>query len=446
MIVASRLGIRGRLAIALIAVALLAVGLSTLFSNLGLRPNVDQAAHERLQSSAVHAAGVASVVYGDSGAWTPNALRTLGHLAAIDGLRLAVLSPSGQPLGASMSPPRFGAYSARAPVVVSGRRVADIVVERTDGQLLTPEEMRLQHSLDRLHLVAGLASVGLALLSAVVLAQTLSRPLRRIRYAAERVSGGDLEARAPAGGGPELTALAETLNRLAETLEREEELRKESVADLTHELRTPVTGILSRIEAAQDGVLKDEAANLAAMHEEASRLSALLDDLSHLAEAQRPGLLLRKGLVDLAQVGERQARSFSPRFKEKGIDFATDLRPVDVEGDAGRLEQVVANLLSNALRYTEPGGSVSLRVDATSDTTLLEVRDTGIGISEEDLPHVFTRFWRGEKSRSRETGGAGIGLSIVQELVRAHAGRVEVASSPGKGATFRILLPRAPRP
>jgi two-component system sensor histidine kinase BaeS len=273
---------------------------------------------------------------------------------------------------------------------------------------------------------------------------TLSRPLRHIRAGAEAMGAGDLETRVPESGDDEIAAVAAALNRLAETLQQEEALRKESVADLAHELRTPVMGILARVEAAQDGVLEDDAANLSAMHDEALRLSRLLDDLSALAEAERPGLLLEAEPVDLAAIARAQTTAFAAAFAEKDIALETDLLPAPVNGEPKRLEQVVVNLLSNALRYTDAGGRVLVTVRPDAQTALLEVSDTGIGIAAEDLPRVFTRFWRGEKSRSRDTGGAGIGLAIVKELVKAHGGEVGVESAPGRGSLFRVTLPLSP--
>ena len=292
-----------------------------------------------------------------------------------------------------------------------------------------------------MHLVAGVVSAAIAVLVALYLAVTLSRPLRRIRAGADAMSAGDLDARVPESGDDEIAAVADALNRLAETLQQEEGLRKESVADLAHELRTPVQGILARVEAAQDGVLDDEKANLSAMHDEALRLARLLDDLSALAEAERPGLLLDAGPVDLAAIAGAQTAAFSGAFADKGIALSSDLQPAIVDGEPGRLEQIVVNLLSNALRYTDAGGSVHVAVREDGEDALLEVTDTGIGIAPEDLPRVFARFWRGEKSRSRDTGGAGIGLAIVRELVLAHGGAVTVESTPGEGSVFRVSLP-----
>jgi two-component system sensor histidine kinase BaeS len=430
----ARLSLRARLAIALVSVAVLTVAIATLFANRGLPPLVREAAQARLQRSAQHMAEVASAVYADQNGWTPQARETMRHLAEIDGLRIAVRGG-----GASFGSDLAGADTRRAAVTVGGRQVATIKVAQDATGLLTPEELHLQHSLDRLHLVAGAASVAAALLLAFLLAETLSRPLRRIRLAADRIGQGDLETRVEPAGDPELRAVAQALNRLAETLAQEEEIRKQTVADLAHELRTPVNGLLVRIEAAQDAVLTGPE-NLDAMHAEAVRLTRLLDDLSQLADAEQPGLLLDKRVLDLADVAEASVASFAPQFGEAGIGLEVETQSVWIEGNSDRLAQVVSNLLSNALRYTGPDGAVHVRVKRAGQDAILEVSDTGPGIAPDDLRHIFTRFWRGDPSRSPATGGTGIGLAIVRELVRAHDGRIDVDSVVGEGTTFRVTL------
>lgn len=431
-----RLGIRARLAIALVGVAVLALGLATALSNRGLDPLVSDAARSRLQRSARHMAVIVATVYRDEGGWTPSARTTIFHLAELDDLVVVIETSDGRRLGPSIPAEDV----ARADIDVGGRSIGEVVVSRSGGGLLTPEEEHLQHSLDRLHLVAAAVSVAAALVLAFLLANTLSGPLRRIRTTAQRIERGDLTARVEPSGDVEIREVGHALNRLAETLEHEEEIRRSSVADLAHELRTPVSALLSRIEAAQDGVLADGTANLEAMHAEALRLSRLLDDLARLADAERPGLLVERRVVDLADLAEREAESWRPLLAAKDVTFETRLEPVAVSGDPDRLGQVIANLLSNALRYTAGGGKVALRVGREDGSAVLEVTDTGVGIAATDLKHVFKRFWRGEKSRSRATGGAGIGLAIVQELVRAHDGRIDVESRVGQGSTFRVTL------
>lgn len=431
------LSLRARLAVALVAVALLAVALAALIGNLGLTSRLNEAARGRLADSATHVADIAAAAYKASGGWSASARDELSHVATLDGLHIALELPGGHRLSIG---PRPAGATARAPVLEAARPVATVVVSAANGDLLTPEEQHLARSLDELHLIAAGVAALVALAAAAVLAQTLTRPLRRIRATAERLERGELEARVAPGTEPEMGAVGRALNRLAETLGHEEELRKEGVADLAHELRTPTNALLSRIEAAQDNVLPPEE-NLAAMHAEAVRLTRLLDDLASLADAERPGLLLDKQPLDLADVARAAAESFSPRFADAGISLAVAAEPAGIDGDAGRVEQIVANLLSNALCYTEPGGHVTLATRVSGREALLEVIDTGIGIPPGDLGHIFTRFWRGDRSRSRATGGTGIGLAIVNELVRAHDGRIEVESTVRRGSRFRVLLP-----
>lgn len=434
----NRLGLRARLGLALVTVALLAVALAALIGNLGLSPRLNEAARTRLQTTAGHVADIAAATYQADGDW--NTVRAeLAHVAALDGINISIQPASGAAIVIGGAP---RGTTAQAAVVLSGRPLATAVVSAASGKLLTPEEQHLAHSLDQLHLVAGVAAAVAAIVAALVLSETLTRPLRRIRAGAERLERGDLDTRVEPGAEPEMAAVARALNRLADTLEHEEQLRKENVADLAHELRTPVNGLLSRIEAAQDGMLPQES-NLSAMHAEAERLTRLLDDLARLADAQRPGMLLDKMPVGLADLACHVASSFEPRFDEAGIQFEVRTEAATVTGDPARLEQIVSNLLSNALRYTDNGGRVILSVGRAHGQAFVEVADTGIGIAAEDLRHIYTRFWRADRSRSRATGGTGVGLAIVDELVRAHDGHIDVDSTPGSGSRFRVYLPSA---
>lgn len=429
MSAARRLGLRTRLAAALAGVAVASVALATVLANMGLESRLDESAQSRLQESARHLADIAVEVYDREGGWTPAARDELIHLAAIDGLRVRIGGNAAGPLTTSV------------PVVVDGRTVGRLGVAPLDLVAFRRLDRDLHDRLNRLHLIAAALAGGLGILAAVLLVIPLARPLRRLTDGARRMEQGQLGTRVDPAGGAEMAQLAQALNRLAATLQREEELRREATADLAHELRTPLTGIVSRIEAAQDGVLPDSGANLDAMHEEALRLRQLTDDLGRLAEAQQPALLTARAPVDLARLAAARAGAREAAFAEKEIALQTRLEPAVVAGDEGRLAQVVDNLLSNALHYTDSGGVVTLRTFSDAAHAILQVIDTGIGLSPEELPHVFDRFWRSDKSRARTRGGAGIGLAIVHELVRAHDGHIDVASRPGVGSTFSVRLP-----
>lgn len=441
-----RWSLRVKLIVALVGLAILGAGMASLFSTWGLNSRLEAAAEARLQRSAEHYGRLAAVLYRSEGGWTESAADLLGHLASIDELYVELRSVDGAMVIDTLSSQReTDQDTVGVAVRLDGKLIGRLGVAQQGGGLLNEEEQRLRSQLDLLHFLAGLAAALLALLVGLYLGLTLTRPLRRIREAALRMTHGDLSTRVDSGGDREIRDLARALDGLAASLQEEEELRKENVADLAHELRTPVMGLLSRIEAAQDGVLTDIQANLAAMHAEVERLARLLDDLTALADAQRPGMLLEKRRVDLAVVASAVVEMFRLQAAERQVRLETRLAEAPVDADPARLEQVVTNLVSNAVRYTPEGGCVEVRTAVIDGECELDVSDSGIGIPAEDVPNVFKRFWRGDRSRSRDTGGAGIGLAIVQELVDAHGGRISVESELGHGTSFHVFFPISQR-
>jgi signal transduction histidine kinase len=421
-----------------ITIAAVALSMTLVYHSLDGRLNRLGAAH--VESSANRVAAVAADRY-RSGGWSPRSLDELVERARTAGVDITVTDPAGRPLTATGPGGRPHRWTAAAPVVVGGRAVGELELRPIGSDIFGIENSALQDQLNGLLAVCAGLALGLALLAAALIAATLVRPLRRLTETAERMRRGDLSARARVHGGAELEQLADAFNQLASTLAREDESRRAAAADIAHELRTPVAGIVSRIEAAQDGVMADEAANLEAMHAEALRLAHLIDDVGKLAEAERPDLLISHAELDLADTSTLRAAAYEGFFAAKGITFETRIGAAPMHGDQRRLEQVIDNLLSNALRYTDPGGRVELDVSRGVAGCVVEVRDTGIGIAAEDLPHVFDRFWRSDRSRSRATGGSGIGLAVVRELVRAHRGRVELSSELGYGTVVRVVLP-----
>ena len=436
-----RVGLRGRLALALALVALLAVALSTALADTGLTSRLDQSARERLRTAAGHTAQLAGSLTEEQrrGQWTAQTLAELGHVAGVTGYMLAVYNPGGQLLSGSV--PRARAAMAQARVLAGGRFIGTIVLTPANGHLLTTADRHLQRELNTMHLIAAGVALAASLVAAVLMAAPLARPLRQLTYTARLIERGDLDARVKPVGAPETAALGRAFNRLAETLQREERSRRAAAADVAHELRTPLAGLLSRIEAAQDGLLPDATGNLAAMHSEALRLAQLVADLGKLADAEQPGLLIDKQPLDLTAIVTERARAQADLFGAKSIRLDERLEPAQAYGDERRIGQIVDNLVSNALRYTESGGTITVRVAQRDSESTIEVADTGIGITGEDLPHIFERFWRSERSRARKTGGAGIGLAIVSELVRAHDGRIDVHTKPGEGSRFTVTLP-----
>lgn len=296
-----------------------------------------------------------------------------------------------------------------------------------------------------LALAAGAAVVA-AIAVSLFLSERIARPVRRMVLASRRIAAGRYAGRIPSGEPDELGQLAESFNEMAGALEAAEQRRMELIGDVAHELRTPIANLQGHLEGLLDGVVEPSARTWAFLHGEAGRLGRLVEDLQELSRAEARQIPVNPRPVSPGHLVEMALAPISPQFAEKGLTLRTALAPdlPQVLADMDRAVQVLSNLLSNALRYTPAGGQVELAVDRQGDTVVFRVRDTGIGIAPEHLPHLFERFYRADKSRSRAAGGSGIGLTIARALVEAMGGRIW-AESPGldRGATFFFTLPLA---
>ncbi|MFB0614525.1 sensor histidine kinase [Streptomyces sp. AGS-58] len=295
--------------------------------------------------------------------------------------------------------------------------------------------------------VVGVAGLVLAVTVAVtaVVAVRLVRPLRALTLAAQQPP--ELHVRVPVTTRDETGILAEAFNGLTERRERLEAQRRAMVSDIAHELRSPLTNIRGWLEVVRDGVVDPDPALLDSLHEEALVLQRIIDDLQDLAAADAGTLRLHREPLDAGDLLEQVAAAHRVAAGTAGVVLRTDADGAAwADADPVRMRQALGNLVSNALRHTPAGGAVTLAARRDGDDVVLTVSDTGHGILPEDLPRVFDRFWRAEKSRSRRTGGSGLGLPIVRHLLAAHGGTAEAASEPGAGAVFTLRLPGAPPP
>lgn len=307
---------------------------------------------------------------------------------------------------------------------------------------------RVIGSVTRTVFSAALVAAVAALLLAAVIVRQITRPLVDLTHASRQIAHGDLSVRVAVRSNDEVGELTETFNQMAASLEHQETLRRKLMADIAHELRTPLTGIQGAVEAMQDGVFPADANNLESLHTEVLLLNRLVDDLRTLANAEAGQLQLAMGPVDMADLCRRQMTALQFRAAAHAVALSANLPdelPL-IQGDGQRLGQVLLNLLDNALRHTLPDGFVTLSAYANSAGIFITVTDNGIGIPTQDLPHVFDRFYRSDRSRSCVTGGSGLGLAIAHQLVEAHGGRMWVDSPPPgteHGAEFGFVLPMA---
>lgn len=291
-------------------------------------------------------------------------------------------------------------------------------------------------------LVATLVAVGASLF----VSRRIAGPVGAMARASRQMASGEFGARVEIAGPIELAELATSLNQLAATLEDAERRRVTLIGDVTHEIRTPLTTLRGNLEGLIDGVVEPTPELFATLHDETGRLARLVDDLQQLSRVEAGDIDVRINDVEIPAVVGRVVTQASATFDAKGVVLGVDLPPTlpRVRADEDRLVQVLANLLSNALRHTPPGGTVTIRANGHEDQVELAVLDTGAGIAPEHLPHVFERFYRAEAARTRSGGGSGIGLTIARALVEAQRGTIR-AESPGagRGATFIISLPAA---
>ncbi len=294
---------------------------------------------------------------------------------------------------------------------------------------------------------AALAALGMALLISFFLSRSLTAPLQTLTHISQRVAEGHYNERVPAGGSDELGQLARSFNAMAEKLEQVEAMRRRLIGDVAHELRTPLTAIQGSMEGLVDGILPADRTTFEQIASEAGRLSRLVDDLQELARVEAGAFTLNFQPVSLADLVETLRKRFATSCAAKGISLTFHLPDAlpRVRADSDRLLQVLTNLLNNARQYTPSGGQVTLSAEASGHEVVVRVKDNGIGIPAEHLPHIFDRFYRVDRSRSRRAGGgSGIGLTICKYLVEAQGGRIW-AESPGEGqgSTFSFTLPMA---
>jgi signal transduction histidine kinase len=287
-------------------------------------------------------------------------------------------------------------------------------------------------------IAAGLAAILLTWL----LSRRILRPVEALTAAARNMEKGDLSKRVAVSSKDEIGELAHAFNAMADGLTHIEQLRRNMVTDVAHELRTPLTNIRGYLEAVRDGVAKPDYALIDSLHDEALLLSRLVDDLQELelAEAGQLKLVLRS--VDLVVVVEKAVQTVRPLASERDLRIETHLAELPaIEADPERIGQVLRNLISNAVTHTPPGGEITVSARNGGRDIEVSVHDTGVGIAAEHLPLVFERFYRADGSRTRSTGGAGLGLSIVKHLVELHGGHVRAESTQGRGSTFIFTLP-----
>jgi len=424
------------LAVALVAVALLA-GLTAAFAAADV---ANLANHQRTELTGALAVAAAAA-WDKNDSWASADLSPVLDLAEQTGADVQIRDSSGQVVAQSQGFAHASGPQYSKPIRVKGQPEGEIIVRFT-GSGLGGADRGLEVAL--LRAIAGAAGLAalLALVTGLAVARRITRPVERIIAVTRAMSRGERTARVGQVAAPgELRELAAAFDQMADTLARQEQLRRDLVADVAHELRTPVAVLQAGHEALLDGVTEPTPEELASLRDEVLRLARMVADLQGLAAADAAALHLSPRRCDLAGLAADAVASLAGRFEAAGITVHRDLTEADVLADPRWLHQVITNLLTNALKFTSAGGRVSLRAGPDGPNAVLTVTDTGIGIPGDELPHIFDRFWRGRQAA--QTSGSGIGLAVAAELARAHGGQLTAVSQPGLGTRMTLTLPGA---
>jgi two-component system sensor histidine kinase BaeS len=443
-----------RLAAAFVTVAVAAVAVLGILSVVAARDEVSGLVTDVHADDARSAAVAAAGAYEEAGGWggadlsSAVAIAARGQatltLADADGVVIAVPADEAAEMLERMhgieviDVPRGDPVTE--PVVVAGEQVGTIALRFPSSHLPTPER-QARDALARTIVAGGLLAIAVAVVVAVFVARSVTAPVTALTSAATAVGAGRHDVRVGRADAPgELGVLSAAFDRMAAAVDREDRLRRQLVADVAHEVRTPLTILRATTEGLVDGVLPPDAVNLRSLHEEVLRLTQLVTDLETLAAADAAGLDIVRRPVDLADTAAAVLDSLGPVAAEQGLTVTTDLAAAPADADPRRVQQILTNLLANATRYTARGGSIHVETGRSAEgAAFVRVSDSGPGLSEDDLQHVFDRFYRG--SAAQGTEGSGIGLAIAAELAAAHGGALDAVNGPGGGATFTLTLP-----
>ncbi len=329
------------------------------------------------------------------------------------------------------------------PILLDGKTIGAVLVGSMIEPALNPADEDFLRSVNFSILLTSLAVGVLALVLGSLLFRQITSPLRELSGSAQAIAGGDLKQRVPVRSNDEIGRVARSFNQMAESLAQADAQRRNMIADIAHELRTPLTVIQGNLEALMDGVYDLTPENVAAVHKQSVVLSRLVADLRDLALAEAGQLRLELKAVALGDLTAQVSEGLEVQASEKSVQLKLEIAEnlPTVQADEQRITQVLFNLMSNALRHTPSGGTITTSAELRDGRVLVSVRDTGTGISPEDLPHVFERFYRADRSRARSTGGSGLGLTISKQIVEAHGGQIWVQSWLGAGSTFAFSLP-----
>jgi len=456
--------LRSQLSLAMLFMILVTIAFISVFANMAVNRQFEEYIARQEQTRCENIAGDLSRLYGGAArGWDPDSLHAIGMYSLYDGYVLTVSDAAGKKIwdaeNHDMSLCReimgdisermsrrekTGGFTTRTyPLTQGERKVGSVSIKAYGPYFFQENDFRFIRALNALLLTIGLISCAFSVAAGTLLAKRIARPITKTAEIAKQIAKGNYHIRFEGETKTrELDALGSSINSLTDALDRQEQYRERMTADVAHELRTPLAAIRSHLEAMAEGLWEATPERLESCLEEVKRFGSLIADLERLAAIEQDHLKLNRSEIDLLKIARAVGRSFEKEADEKAVSITVGGASSFVPADSDRVSQVVANLISNAIKYTREGGHIRVEVtDSAADGTVV-VEDDGIGIPEKDLPFIFERFYRADRSRSRQTGGAGIGLAIVKSIVEAHGGSVSAESREAKGSRFTVSFPK----
>lgn len=460
-----KLSLRTRMSLSYVSVALISVLLIMVLTNVLLEKNFKEYVIANQEVKNKEEVSLISQQYMNGGTWNIDVVENIGVNALEQGMIIKVSDMNGKVVWDatvhnngmclqmiehmahnmnSRYPNWQGGYvENKYPVMKDLQEVGTVQIGYYGPYYYNDSDLAFINTLNKLLLIVGIFSMFLSLLIGTLMARRLSRPISKVIATARMISKGDYGDRANVQSNTkEISQLSETINDLAGTLEKQEVLRKRLTADVAHELRTPLATLQGHMEAMIDGIWKPDTDRLRSCHDEIMRINRMVGDLEKLAKYEGENLILSKNSFDVSELIQHIIQNFQKDFLSKNIEIKFTGQEEIMYADRDKISQVMVNLLSNAFKYTPENGTVTVDVKGAEDITEIIVKDTGNGIPPEDLPYIFERFYRADKSRNRMTGGAGIGLTITRAIVEAHKGKIQVLSTLNAGTEFVISIPK----
>jgi len=459
--------LRAQLSLSILLVLLFTVLLSSIFAYWFINREFEKyVARQEIARSESIADDVASQYNVLTRTWNEDSLHTIGMYSLYDGYILKMYDADGAVLwdaenhDVSLCGQIMGEISARMErakragsfvthtfdIDHGGRNVGSVSIMYYGPYFFSDNEFRFIRALSVALLLTGILAALFSVIAGSLLARRISRPVTVTVDIAAQIARGNYDIRFESGTKTrELNELVTAVNCLAGALGDQENLRKRLTTDVAHELRTPLSAVGSHLEAMIDGLWQITPERLKSCHEEIVRLGKLVSDLENLAKIEGGDLKLNKSPVDLSEIARTAGENLKAEAAKKSLSLSIGGGPSVVDADRDRMLQVVTNLLSNAIKYSPEGGHISIEVTDTAADGIIRVIDGGTGIPENELPFIFERFYRADKSRSRKTGGSGIGLTIARSIATAHGGTITADSEQDRGSRFTVTIPKKMR-